>query len=57
MVGKISAYVDEKDEHAATLTVKEVSTFAFRMTTGGKHAYQATRNDENSDFFEVGKNK
>jgi len=27
------------------------------MTTGGKHAYQATRNDENSDFFEVGKNK
>ena len=38
-IGKIATYVDEKETHAATLTVRETLEFAFNVTTKGHHSY------------------
>jgi len=54
LIGKIASYVDEKEEHAATLTVKEVCEFAFRMTSGGHHYYQMTTDPSDKEFFNQG---
>ena len=39
LVGKCAAYVDERDQHAGTLTVRETLEFAWKMTSGGHHSY------------------
>jgi len=54
LIGKLASYVDEKEEHAATLTVKEVCEFAFRMTSGGHHSYQMTTVPSDKEFFNQG---
>jgi ABC-type multidrug transport system ATPase subunit len=36
---KVAFYVDEDDEHAPTLTVKETLQFAWYNASGGTHAY------------------
>lgn len=38
-IGKIATYVDEKETHAPTLTVRETMEFAFNVTTKGHHSY------------------
>lgn len=43
LVGKVSSYVDEKEQHAATLTVRETLEFAWKMTTGGHHSYNIAK--------------
>jgi ABC-type multidrug transport system ATPase subunit len=39
LVSKVASYVDEKELHAGTLTVRETLEFAWRMTTRGHHSY------------------
>ena len=39
LVGKVVSYVDEKEQHAATLTVRETLDFAWKTTSGGHHSY------------------
>ena len=55
LIGKLASYVDEKEEHAATLTVKEVCEFAFRMTSGGHHYYQIATDPSDKEFFNQGR--
>jgi ABC-type multidrug transport system ATPase subunit len=43
LVGKVATYVDEKEQHAPTLTVKETLEFAWKMTTGGHHSYSIAK--------------
>lgn len=54
LIGKVANYVDQKDEHPATLTVKEICDFAFRMSSGGRHHYQKTRGESDKEFFSEG---
>jgi ABC-type multidrug transport system ATPase subunit len=39
LVHKVAGYVDEKDQHLGTLTVRETLDFAFMMSCGGHHSY------------------
>lgn len=39
LLSKIANYVDEKELHAGTLTVRETLEFAWKMTTKGHHSY------------------
>jgi hypothetical protein len=39
LLSKIASYVDEKELHAGTLTVRETLEFAWYMTTKGHHSY------------------
>ena len=48
LVGKIASYVDERDQHAPTLTVEETMEFAWRCTTGGHHSYNIAMTDESA---------
>jgi ABC-type multidrug transport system ATPase subunit len=43
LVGKVASYVDEREQHAPTLTVRETLEFAWRMTTGGHHSYNIAK--------------
>lgn len=47
-VAKIASYVDEKETHAATLTVRETLEFAFNMTTRGHHSYGQAKDAESA---------
>lgn len=48
LVGKIASYVDERDQHAPTLTVEETFEFAWRCTTGGHHSYNIAMTEESA---------
>lgn len=54
LVSKIANYVDEKEVHAATLTVRETLEFAWRMTSGGHHSYGTAKNPESAAFLDQG---
>lgn len=54
LVSKIADYVDEKEVHAATLTVRETLEFAWRMTSGGHHSYGTAKNAESAAFLDNG---
>ena len=47
MVTKVADYIDQRDQHAPTLTVRETLDFAWTVTTNGHHSY-ATAKDEAS---------
>ncbi|CAM9211888.1 unnamed protein product [Ectocarpus fasciculatus] len=43
---KLTDYIDEKDQHAATLTVLETLEFAWRMSSNSKHSYSFAKDAE-----------
>jgi ABC-type multidrug transport system ATPase subunit len=54
LVGKVASYVDERDQHAATLTVRETFEFAWKVTTGGHHAYGVAKDEEAAEILNRG---
>ena len=52
LVVKISSYVDEKEQHAGTLTVKETLQFAWEMTTGGHHSYNIAKDEKSAKILD-----
>jgi ABC-type multidrug transport system ATPase subunit len=54
LVGKITSYVDERDQHAPTLTVRETLEFAWRCTSGGHHSYNIARNERSAEVLNLG---
>jgi hypothetical protein len=46
LLPKIADYVDEKEQHAATLTVQETMEFAWAATSNNRHSYGVTRTPE-----------
>lgn len=54
LVGKITTYVDERDQHAPTLTVRETLEFAWRCTTGGHHSYNIARDERSAEVLNRG---
>lgn len=54
LVGKITSYVDERDQHAPTLTVRETLEFAWRMTSGGHHSYGVARDAKSAEILDRG---
>jgi ABC-type multidrug transport system ATPase subunit len=54
LVGKITSYVDERDQHAPTLTVRETMEFAWRCTTGGHHSYNVARDEKSAEVLNRG---
>jgi ABC-type multidrug transport system ATPase subunit len=52
LVGKITSYVDERDHHAPTLTVRETLEFAWRCTTGGHHSYNVARDSTSAEVLD-----
>lgn len=52
LVGKITSYVDERDQHAATLTVRETLEFAWKCTTGGHHSYNVARDAKSAEILD-----
>lgn len=54
LVGKITNYVDEKEIHAATITVKETLEFAWRMTSGGHHSYGTAKDTASAALLDAG---
>lgn len=51
LVGKLAAYIDEKEQHAATLTVRETLEFAWRITTGGHHSYGNAKDEKAAEIL------
>jgi ABC-type multidrug transport system ATPase subunit len=54
LVGKITSYVDERDQHAPTLTVRETLEFAWRSTTAGHHSYNVARDSTSAEVLDRG---
>jgi ABC-type multidrug transport system ATPase subunit len=52
LVGKITGYVDERDQHAPTLTVRETLEFAWRCTTAGHHSYNVARDSTSAEVLD-----
>ena len=52
LVGKVSTYVDEKEQHAGTLTVRETMEFAWKMTTGGHHSYGVAKDAASAEIMD-----
>ena len=48
IVGKVASYVDEKEQHAGTLTVRETLEFAWKMTSGGHHSYNVAKDEKSA---------
>ena len=51
LVGKVATYVDEKEQHAGTLTVRETMEFAWKMTTCGHHGYGVAKDAEAAEIM------
>lgn len=51
LVGKLATYIDEKEQHAATLTVRETLEFAWRITTGGHHSYGGAKDEKAAEIL------
>lgn len=51
LVGKVATYVDEKEQHAGTLTVRETLEFAWKMTTGGHHGYSVAKDADAAEIM------
>ena len=49
LVGKLAAYAEEKEQHAATLTVRETLEFAWKITTGGHHSYGVAKDEKSAE--------
>ena len=54
LVGKIASYVDERDQHAPTLTVRETLEFAWKATTGGHHSYNIAKDAKSAEVLDRG---
>jgi ABC-type multidrug transport system ATPase subunit len=52
LIGKVASYVDEKDQHAATLTVDETLDFAWMMTTCGHHSYSVAKDEKSAEILD-----
>lgn len=52
LMGKVASYTDEKELHAATLTVRETMEFAWDMTTGGKHSYGIAKDEKTAEILD-----
>ena len=52
LVGKCASYVDEKDQHAGTLTVRETFEFAWKMTSGGHHSYGVAKDAQSAEILD-----
>ena len=52
LVEKVASYVDEKEFHSPTLTVRETLEFAFNMTTGGHHSYGVAKDAESAAYLD-----
>jgi hypothetical protein len=51
-VGKVASYVDEKELHAGTLTVRETLEFAWYMTTKGHHSYGVAKDAASAEILD-----
>lgn len=54
LVGKIAAYAEEKEQHAATLSVRETLEFAWKITTGGHHSYGVAKDEKSAEILNRG---
>ena len=54
LVGKCAGYVDEKDQHAGTMTVRETLEFAWEMTSGGHHSYGVAKDAQSAEILNRG---
>ncbi len=52
LIGKVASYADEKEEHAATLTVRETLEFAWKMTTGGHHSHAVAKDAQSAAILD-----
>ena len=43
---KVANYIEQEENHAATLTVEETLTYAWKATTGGHHSYATAIDDD-----------
>ena len=50
-MGKLAAYAEEKEQHAATLTVRETMEFAWKITTGGHHSYGVAKDEKSAEIL------
>ena len=48
---KVADYIDQADEHSATLTVEETLAFAWKSTTGGHHGYMHARDEASAEVM------
>lgn len=48
---KVADYIDQADEHSATLTVEETLSFAWKSTTGGHHGYMHARDEASAEVM------
>jgi ABC-type multidrug transport system ATPase subunit len=46
LLQKVADYIEQGDNHCATLTVEETLEFAWKAATGGHHSYGLAKNDE-----------
>jgi len=51
LLPKIADYIDEKDQHAAALTVQETFEFAWLVTTNGHHSYGVAKDEEGAEYL------
>jgi len=52
LVGKLATYSEEKEQHAATLTVRETLEFSWKITTGGHHSYGTAADDKSAEVLD-----
>jgi ABC-type multidrug transport system ATPase subunit len=51
LIPKFVDYVEQNDSHAATLTVAETLTFAWKSASGGHHSYGLAKDKDSADFI------
>jgi ABC-type multidrug transport system ATPase subunit len=51
LLPKFVDYIEQKDSHAATLTVAETMEFAWKCTTGGHHSYGMAKDDVSANLL------
>ncbi len=52
LLSKVASYVDEKELHAGTLTVRETLEFAWYMTTRGHHSYGIAKDAASAEILD-----
>eukprot|EP00596_Hydrurales_sp_CCMP1899_P009770 CAMPEP_0119035166 /NCGR_PEP_ID=MMETSP1177-20130426/2120_1 /TAXON_ID=2985 /ORGANISM="Ochromonas sp, Strain CCMP1899" /LENGTH=1167 /DNA_ID=CAMNT_0006993119 /DNA_START=471 /DNA_END=3971 /DNA_ORIENTATION=+ len=52
LLPKFIDYIEQKDSHAATLTVKETLEYAWMMSTGGHHSYATAKDVESAALLD-----
>lgn len=54
---KLTDYADERDQHAATLTVRETLEFAWRVTSNSRHSYAFAKDTEAANIMDLDNDK